>query len=72
MMMMFSRLPIGLLQTFESVSVGYWSARSAEFMQTDTLQILRWVRVIGDTIFATGAVGFVWFALGLIFKKGGK
>ena len=69
MMMLLSLLPIGLLQTYESVSVGYWSARSAEFMQTDLMQFLRWMRVWGDTVFAIGAVAFVWFALGLIFKK---
>jgi nitric oxide reductase subunit B len=32
-----SLLPIGLLQTYQSVSVGYWSARSPEFMQTDLM-----------------------------------
>lgn len=64
-----SLLPIGLLQTYRSVSVGYWSARSPEFMQTDLMQTLRWARLFGDTIFAIGAVTFVWFALGLIFAK---
>ena len=72
MMMLLSLLPVGLLQTYESVSVGYWSARSAEFMQTDTMQFLRWLRVIGDTVFAAGAVAFVWFAFGIIFTKGKK
>ncbi len=69
MEIMFSLLPIGLLQTYQSVSVGYWSARSAEFMQTELMQTLRWARLFGDTIFAIGAVAFVWFALGLIFSK---
>ena len=72
MMIVLSLLPIGLLQTAESVNNGYWSARSAEFMQTELMQWLRWMRVIGDTVFAIGAVGFVWFALGLIFKKPNK
>ncbi len=72
MMILFSLLPIGLLQTAESVSNGYWSARSAEFMQTDLMQTLRWMRVVGDTVFAIGAVAFVWFALGLIFRKSDK
>ena len=64
-----SLLPIGLLQTYQSVSEGYWSARSPEFMQTSLMQTLRWMRLFGDTIFAIGAVAFVWFALGLIFKR---
>lgn len=35
-----SLLPIGLLQTYQSVSVGYWSARSSEFMQTEGMQLV--------------------------------
>lgn len=65
-----SLLPIGLLQTYRSVSTGYWSARSSEFMQTDLMQTLRWMRLFGDTIFAIGAVAFVWFALELMLTKG--
>ncbi|MBK9707055.1 MAG: nitric-oxide reductase large subunit [Acidobacteria bacterium] len=63
-----SLLPIGLMQTFQSVSVGYWSARSPEFMQTSVMQYLRWMRVIGDTIFAVGAIAFVYFTLNLIIQ----
>jgi nitric oxide reductase subunit B len=65
-----SLLPIGLLQTYQSVSVGYWSARSSEFLQTGLMQNLRWMRLFGDTIFAIGAVAFVWFALSLMLTKG--
>src|SRR6266545_6857466 len=64
-----SLLPIGLLQTYRSVAVGYWSARSPEFMQTGVMQSLRWMRIIGDMVFATGAVAFVYFALDLILRK---
>jgi len=67
-----SLLPIGLLQTYQSVSVGYWSARSPEFMQTDLMQTLRWMRMFGDTIFAIGAVAFVWFALKLMLTRDGS
>ncbi len=68
-MMIFSLLPVGLLQTYESVSHGYWSARSAEFMQTPVIQFFRWMRVLGDTVFAAGAVAFVWFALDLMLRR---
>jgi Nitric oxide reductase large subunit len=64
-----SLLPIGLLQTYQSVSVGYWSARSSEFMQTDLMQTLRWMRLFGDTIFAIGAVSFAWFAVDLMLRR---
>ena len=53
-----SLFPVGLLQTYQSVSVGYWSARSPEFLQTDLLRTLRWMRMIGDTVFAVGALAF--------------
>ena len=69
MEILFSLLPIGLLQTYQSVAVGYWSARSPEFMQTELMQTLRWMRLFGDTIFAIGAVAFVWFAIGLILRR---
>ena len=64
-----SLLPVGLMQTYQSVSVGYWSARSSEFLQTDLMQKLRWLRMIGDTVFALGAISFVYFALGLMFRR---
>ena len=69
MEIVFSLLPIGLLQTYQSVSVGYWSARSPEFMQTTLMQNLRWMRMFGDTIFAIGAIAFVWFAIGLMVTR---
>ena len=64
-----SLLPVGLMQTYQSVSVGYWSARSSEFMQTELMQTLRWMRMIGDTIFALGAIAFVYFALNLMWQR---
>jgi nitric oxide reductase subunit B len=65
LMVLISLLPVGLLQTWASVEHGMWYARSAEFLQTPLMQNLRWLRVIGDTIFAFGAVGIGWFVLGL-------
>jgi len=67
-----SLLPVGLMQTYQSVSAGYWSARSSEFMQTDLMQTLRWLRMIGDTIFALGAISFVYFALDLMWQRPAK
>jgi nitric oxide reductase subunit B len=66
-----SLLPVGLLQTYRSVSVGYWSARSPEFLQTDLMQTLRWMRMIGDTVFAVGAIAFVYFALDSMLRQRG-
>lgn len=64
-MVTISLLPVGLMQTWASVQDGYWYARSAEFLQTGTMETLRWLRVIGDTILAAGAVVLVYFVFGL-------
>jgi len=58
-------LPVGLMQTWASVEHGTWYARSAEFMQTPTMDTLRWLRAVGDTIFAAGMVALGWFVAGL-------
>lgn len=65
LMVLISVLPVGLAQTWVSVKYGLWYARSAEFMQGDTLTFFRWLRVIGDTIFALGTVSLAWFIVGL-------
>ena len=64
-MVVFSLLPVGLLQTIASVNTGYWYARSPEFLQTPVMQMFRWLRIFGDTIFAAGAFALVWFVIGL-------
>jgi nitric oxide reductase subunit B len=64
-MCVLSLLPVGLLQTKASVEHSYWYARSSEFLQTDLMQTLRWMRVPGDTLFFVGAVALVIFVLGL-------
>jgi len=67
-MVTFSLLPVGLMQTYASVKDGYWYARSSEFLQTDLMQTLRWLRAFGDTIFALGAVLLVYFVFKLSIK----
>ena len=66
LMVLISVLPVGLMQTWASVEHGMWYARSAEFLQADLVGTLRWLRVIGDTIFAGGIVALAWFVLGLV------
>jgi nitric oxide reductase subunit B len=67
-MVLISVLPVGLAQTVASVHDGLWYARSAEFMQQPVLNTFKWLRVIGDTIFAAGTIAYAWFVFGL---KGG-
>lgn len=57
---------VGLLQAWASIQHGTWYARSAELMQSGTMQTLRWMRVPGDILFATGALLFAWLILGLL------
>jgi nitric oxide reductase subunit B len=64
-MVFISVLPVGLAQTVASVQEGLWWARSAEFMQQPYLVIFKWLRVIGDTIFAFGTIALAWFIFGL-------
>ncbi len=66
-MVLISVLPVGLLQTIASVEHGMWYARSAEFLQGEGMDTLRWLRVIGDTIFALGILALGWFIAGLQF-----
>jgi nitric oxide reductase subunit B len=65
LMCLLSLLPVGVLQTVASVSHGMWYARSAEFMQTPILRTFRWLRVIGDSVFAVGVLVLGWFIVGL-------
>lgn len=65
LMVFISVLPVGLAQTWVSVKHGLWYARSAEFLQSDILSTFRWLRVIGDTVFAAGTIALAWFVIGL-------
>jgi nitric oxide reductase subunit B len=64
-MVVFSMLPIGLLQTQASLDHGLWYARSADFMQSRLITTLRWLRIPGDTLFAAGVLALAWFVVGL-------
>jgi len=67
LMVLLSLLPVGLMQAWASVEHGMWYARSAEFLQTDLMNLLRWLRTIGDTVFALGIVALCYFVAGLYF-----
>jgi len=65
LMILISLLPVGVLQTIASIKYGLWYARSAEFMQDTTLQTLRWMRIIGDSVFSVGSIALALFVIGL-------
>lgn len=58
LMILLSLLPIGIIQVLASIKAGLWYARSSEVMQTDLIQYLRWVRGLGDVVFAIGAFAY--------------
>jgi len=48
--------PLGILQLYQSVSVGYYEARALEFLTNETNALLEWIRLPGDVIFIVGGV----------------
>jgi nitric oxide reductase subunit B len=53
--MVFATLfPLGVLQLYHSVSVGYFDARSLNFLSNRTNALLEWLRLPGDTLFILG------------------
>ncbi len=65
LMVILSLLPIGLMQTYASIETGLWYARSADFLQTPLMETLRWMRLIGDTVFLAGVASLAWWTVGL-------
>ena len=64
-MVFISILPVGLAQTVASVQDGFWYARSAEFMQQPYIVTFKWLRMIGDSLFALGTLALAYFVVGL-------
>jgi nitric oxide reductase subunit B len=46
--------PLGILQLYESVSMGYFEARALEYITNDTNALLEWLRLPGDVVFIAG------------------
>lgn len=62
-MALFSLLPIGLIQSYVSITKGYSFARDAELLYSPIVQVIKWMRIIGDVIFSAGIVYFCWFTI---------
>jgi nitric oxide reductase subunit B len=53
--MVFATLfPLGILQLYHSVSVGYYDARSLKFIGNPQNTLLEWLRFPGDVVFIVG------------------
>ncbi|GIK47471.1 MAG: nitric-oxide reductase large subunit [Hyphomonadaceae bacterium] len=64
-MALLTLLPLGVMQLIAAINNGYWYARSELFMQQPFVDLLVWMRVPGDTIFAIGALTFALFVASL-------
>ncbi|MCT4699913.1 nitric-oxide reductase large subunit [Tenacibaculum haliotis] len=62
-MVLFSLLPIGIIQAYTSITKGYSFARDAELLYSPVVQTLKWLRMIGDIIFSVGIYYFCWFTI---------
>lgn len=62
-MVLLSLLPIGIIQTYTSITKGYSYARDAELLYSPVVQTLKWLRIVGDVIFSAGIVYFCWFTI---------
>lgn len=66
LMVALSLLPIGLFQAHASMTQGLWYARGDTFMQQPFMETLRWMRMVGDTLFLSGIAALVWFVAGTL------
>jgi nitric oxide reductase subunit B len=46
--------PVGIVQLYDAVSVGYWHARDPDFLNTPWIHFLEWMRLPGDALFIVG------------------
>ncbi|MAG56445.1 MAG: nitric oxide reductase large subunit [Planctomycetes bacterium] len=65
LMVLLSLLPVGIIQAQASMEHGLWYARSADLLQQPLIETLRWLRIVGDTIFLAGVGSLAWFAIGI-------
>ncbi|CAL2084938.1 Nitric oxide reductase large subunit [Tenacibaculum dicentrarchi] len=63
LMIVLSMLPVGIIQAYTSITKGYSFARDAELLYSPTVQTLKWMRMIGDTVFSVGIGYFCYFVI---------
>ncbi len=63
-------LPLGVLQLYQSVSKGYFEARSLDYVTKPGNALLEWMRLPGDVVFIVGGVlPFLWICwLGVRYR----
>ncbi len=64
-------LPLGILQLYHAVDVGYFDARTLKFIGDPTNSTIEWIRLPGDVIFIVGGVlPLVWMGIQGVIHRG--
>ncbi|WP_338468454.1 nitric-oxide reductase large subunit [Novosphingobium sp. ZN18A2] len=71
-MVFLSLVPAGIYQAYQSVTKGFWYARSPAVVHSPVMETLVWMRVPGDVIFSIGAIILALFMARLLLGRGGS
>jgi nitric oxide reductase subunit B len=69
MMVFMSLVPAGIYQASAAISKGLWYARSPEIVHSNMMEMLVWLRVPGDVVFAAGGVFLGAYAVRLLLRR---
>ena len=69
-MVFLSLVPAGIYQAYQSITKGFWYARSPEVIHSAIMERLVWMRVPGDVIFGAGAIFLALFMAKLLLGRG--
>lgn len=69
MMVFMSLVPAGIYQAAASITEGLWYARSPALIHSPTMELLVWLRVPGDVVFALGALCLGAYVLKLLARR---
>jgi len=69
MMVFLSLVPAGIYQAYQSITKGFWYARSPEVVHSAIMERLVWMRVPGDVVFGLGAIVLALFMARLLIAQ---
>jgi nitric oxide reductase subunit B len=67
-MVVLNLFPGGVLQFLDVLKNGYWHARSPEFLNEKTINLIEWLRLPADAIFILLGVVPALIAVGLTYQ----
>ncbi len=68
MMVFMSLVPAGIYQASAAISHGLWYARSPDIVHSKVMEMLVWLRVPGDIVFAAGGLFLAAYAARLLLR----